>query len=229
MRFASMLSGGKDSCLAHHVAAQWGWEPACGIVIRPTDPESHMFHVPNLDLAAAQAQALDLPLVEVEAPPGEETEVTILEDAFEAAGDAHGADTIVSGAVASEYQRVRIERAAHRTGIKSHTPLWHKDPVDILDTLIDGGFDVRFSAVAAWGLEEAWLGRRLDRTAREDLVDLEERYRIQPGGEGGEYETVVLDAPMFGQRIKVQEAETTWERDRGRWTVTAFELVDAPA
>lgn len=225
MRFASLLSGGKDSCLAHHVAAQWGWTPACGIVIRPTDPESHMFHVPNLDLATAQAEALGVPLVEVEAPPGEETEVTILNDAFEAAREDHGAETIVSGAVASEYQRVRIERAAHRTGLKSHTPIWHKDPLAILDTLVDGGFDVRFSAVAAWGLDERWLGRQLDQQARDDLADLEDRYRIQPGGEGGEYETVVLDAPMFDKRIEVTDAETTWQRDRGRWTVTGFELV----
>lgn len=185
-----------------------------------------MFHVPNLDLATAQAEALGVPLVEVEAPPGEETETSVLDEAFSTAVDHHGAETIVSGAVASEYQRVRIERAAELVDVPTHAPLWHKDPVAILDTLIEGGFDVRFSAVAAWGLEERWLGRRLDRAARDELVELQERYRVHPGGEGGEYESVVLDAPMFKQRIEVTEATTSWARDAGRWTVQSFRLVD---
>ncbi len=217
-----MLSGGKDSCLAHHVATHWGFTPTCGIVIRPRDPESHMFHLPNLDLAAAQARALGLDVVDVEAPAGKETETEILETAFQQAIE-HGAETIVSGAVASEYQRVRIERAAHRTGLKTHAPLWHKDPVDILDTLVDAGFDVRFSAVAADGLDRSWLGRRLDAEARDELVALEASHGVHPGGEGGEYETVVLDGPLFDHRLEVLEAETTWTRDRGRWTVERFE------
>lgn len=225
MRFASLLSGGKDSCLAHHVACQWGWEPVAGIVIRPEDEASHMFHMPNLDLAAAQAQVLGIQLVEVTAPQGEGTELSALDEAFEQARDEFGAETIVSGAVASEYQRVRIERAAHATGLKTHTPIWHKDPVEILGTLIAGSYDVRFTAVAAWGMDETWLGRRLDQQAFDDLLDLQDRYRVHPGGEGGEYETVVLDAPFFDQRIEVTEAEAWYERDHGRWRVTGFELV----
>ncbi|MDX1611975.1 MAG: diphthine--ammonia ligase [Candidatus Thermoplasmatota archaeon] len=224
MRFATLLSGGKDSCLAHHVAHQWGFEPTACIVVRPEDPESHMFHVPNLDLAAAQAEAMGTPLIEVTAPAGEGIETGILVDAFQAARDEHGAETIVSGAVASEYQRVRIERAAHQVDVKTHTPIWHKDPVAILDLLIEARFDVRFSAVAAWGMGEDWLGARLDQTRRDALVSLQERYRVHPGGEGGEYESLVLDAPLFQARIVVTEAEASFQRDSGRWRVQAFHL-----
>lgn len=221
MRFASLLSGGKDSTLAHHVAEQHGWTPTAGIVVRPQDPESHMFHLPNLDLARAHVDVLGLDPIEVEAPPGKETETAVLEDAFEAALE-RGAETVVSGAVASEYQRVRIERAAHRVGLKTHAPLWHKDPVAILDTLLEGGFDVRFSAVAAYGMDRSWLGRRLDDQARDELVQLQGSHGVHPGGEGGEYETLVLDAPSFRQRIEVRASETDWTRDRGRWRVTSW-------
>lgn len=222
MRYATLLSGGKDSCLAHHVAHQWGWDPVAAIVIRPSDPESHMFHVPNLELAVAQAGALGLPLIEALAPPGEETETSVLDEAFERARE-HGAQSAVSGAVESEYQRVRIERAAHRIGLATHAPLWHKDPVAILDTLLAGGFDVRFSAVAAEGLGEDWLGARLDTERRDRLVALHGRYRVHPGGEGGEYESLVLDAPLFQHRFQVTGAEHTFHRDHGAWHVTSFE------
>lgn len=221
MRYATLVSGGKDSCLAHHVAEQWGFEPVAGIVVYPKDPESHMFHLPNLELAAAQVDALGLEPIEVQAPPGKETETAILEDAFEQAAEL-GVETVVAGAVASEYQRVRIDRAGERVGVKTHAPLWHKDALEVLDALIEGGFDVRFSAVSAYGLDRDWLGRRLDAEAREELAGLADSYGVHPVGEGGEYETVVLDAPSFDRRIVVEEAEVSWTRDRGRWRVTGW-------
>lgn len=221
MRFASLLSGGKDSTLAHHLALDHGFTPVAGIVITPRADESHMFHLPNLDLAKAHVEALDLAPVHVDAPEGKETELTALREAFQQAAE-HGADTIVTGAVASEYQRTRIEEAAHEEGLKTHTPLWHKPLSRLLDELVHGGYDVRFSAVSAYGMDASWLGRRLDEDAKQDLVDLHETHGVHPVGEGGEYETLVLDAPAFQDRILVEDAETRWERDRGRWRVTQW-------
>jgi ABC transporter with metal-binding/Fe-S-binding domain ATP-binding protein len=223
VRFATLVSGGKDSCLAHHVALERGFEPVAGIVIRPEDPDSHMFHVPNLDVAATQVDALGLEAIELSAPAGKETETEVLTTAFEQAREA-GAETIVAGAVGSEYQRVRVERAAEATGLEVHTPLWRKDPWRILEPLAGGGFDVRFSRVAAMGFTEDWLGRRLDEAALGDLRELHEDYRVHPVGEGGEYESLVLDAPAFEHPIAVDEAETTFARERGSWIVHEHHL-----
>lgn len=219
MRFASLLSGGKDSTLAHHLALDHGFTPVAGIVITPRADESHMFHLPNLDLARAHLEALDLDPIRVEAPEGKETELTALREAFQQAA-ARGAETVVTGAVASEYQRTRIEEAAHREGLKTHTPLWHKPAPRLLDELVRGGYEVRFSAVSAHGLDASWLGRRLDASAKQDLLELQQTHGVHPIGEGGEYETLVLDAPAFHKRLNVEQAQTHWERDRGRWRVT---------
>jgi ABC transporter with metal-binding/Fe-S-binding domain ATP-binding protein len=222
VRFAALLSGGKDSTLAWHLARERGFEPVVGIVVRPEDAESHMFHVPNLDLARAHVDLLGLEPVEVTAPPGEATETEVLEPAFEAARE-HGAETVVTGAVASEYQRTRVERAAHRAGLRTHNPLWHVDPREVLDEVASPTWDVRVAGVAAYGLGRDWLGRRLDGEAVAELVELERTHGVHPGGEGGEYETLVLDAPAFEGRLVVEEAEADWERDRGTWRVTAWE------
>jgi len=226
VRYASLISGGKDSCLAHHLAADQGFDPVAGIVIRPEDPESHMFHLPNLGLAAAQIDALGIERIEATAPEGKETELEALEPVFDEARRL-GAETIVAGAVASEYQRVRVERAAQEAGLKTHTPLWHKDPFAILDELVDGAYDVRISAVAAMGFTEGWLGRRLDDKAREDLRRLHDEYRVHPIGEGGEYESLVLDAPMFERRIEVLDSDTEFARETGEWRVTDWRFADA--
>jgi diphthine-ammonia ligase len=82
-----------------------------------------------------------------------------------------------------------------------------------------------FSAVAAQGLDQRWLGRKLDRQAVNRLVQLRERYGVDPCGEGGEYESLVLDAPWFRYRIEVKEAERSWDGVSGRYRVVEADLV----
>ncbi len=222
-----MLSGGKDSTLAHHHALEQGFTPVAGIVITPQDPESHMFHVPNLDIAQAHIQALNLEPIQITAPHGQETELEALTEAFQQAA-AHDVETIVTGAVASEYQRTRIEHAAHNAGLKTHTPLWHKPPSELLHELTHAGYDVRFTHVAAHGLTQDWLGQPLTPERRGTLLALENTHGVHPIGEGGEYETVVLDAPTFNQRIHVQDHAIDWHRDHGRWIINQWTWATTP-
>lgn len=224
-KVAALVSGGKDSILALHVAQCTGWDVTHVVTVRPRAHDSWMFHVPNTDLAPLIAGALGLPLVAVETQGEKEAEVADLEGAL--AGLP--LDGFVSGAVASEYQRTRLEGIGHRLGLKSFTPLWHKRPEAILETVAAPGWDVRFAAVAAEGLDEPWLGRRLDPAATRDLLRLRDRYGLHPAGEGGEYETLVLDAPCYQKRIEVVRAEALWRRDGGSWRVLEARLAPRPA
>ncbi len=215
MKLAAMFSGGKDSNLALDVALQSGWEVTHLVTVRPDNLESMMFHVPNLDLAPLVSEARGIPLVTVRTAGEPEREM----DELEAALRALPIDGIVTGALASEYQRTRLERVAHRVGIRSFTPIWHKGPRDVLESLVTGGYDVRFCAVAAEGLDGSWLGKRLDEALLAKLDALNDRYRVHVAGEGGEYETIVLDGPFFHRPVIVDEAETEMGRDRGEWRV----------
>lgn len=225
MRIAALVSGGKDSVLALWCAQNSGWDVTHIVTVRPKVDDSYMFHAPNTALAPVFAEAMGLPLVEVETAGAKEAEITDLERAL---GDLD-VDGFVSGALASEYQRTRLEGIGHRTGLKSFTPLWHKRPEEVLATVGGAGWDVRFTAVAAEGLSEAWLGKRFDASASRDLAALHARHGLHVGGEGGEYESLVLDAPCYQKRIDVVRSRREWRRDHGVWRVEEARLVEKRA
>jgi diphthine-ammonia ligase len=81
--------------------------------------------------------------------------------------------------------------------------------------MLDAGFDIRIIRVAAGGLDESWLGRRLDRGALADLETLQESHGVHPLGEGGEFETLVVDGPHMSRSVEL-EYTTEWDGTRGQ-------------
>jgi len=80
--------------------------------------------------------------------------------------------------------------------------------------------------VYAYGFDQRWLGRKIDSTALKNLVELNDKYQISLVGEGGEYETLVLDAPFFNKRIQVLQTERIWENYSGYLLVKEAKLVE---
>lgn len=222
MKVAALVSGGKDSILALHCAQTAGWDVTHLVTVRSRADDSWMFHVPNTALAPLVAEAVGARLVVVDTAGEKEAEV----DDLAAALSDIPVDGFVSGALASEYQRTRLERIGHKLGLRSFTPLWHKTPEQVLATVTHPTWDVRFAAVAAEGLGERWLGRRLDPIAAQELAVLRQRHGLHVGGEGGEYETLVLDAPCYQKRIDAVRAKSIWRRDEGVWRVEEARLAD---
>lgn len=222
MRVACLFSGGKDSTYASYVAMQRGWEIASLLTMRPADPESMMFHVPNLSVTALQAEALGVPLLEETAQPGEDGELDALRRAFRRA-DAEG---IVVGAIASDYQHSRVNRIAAELGLRVFAPLWRQDPSRLVHDYIAAGLRIVFSSVSADGFDASWLGRPWNTETVEDLLRLHATRGIHPCGEGGEFETLVLDAPFFAKGIEVLEATPIWRGSAGVWRVDRAQLVN---
>ncbi|MDH5688279.1 MAG: diphthine--ammonia ligase, partial [Candidatus Bathyarchaeota archaeon] len=166
------------------------------------------------------AEASGIPLVKAETSGVKEEEVEDLKRLL-AELDVDG---IVSGAVYSEYQKSRIDRVCREIGKKSVSPLWHENPSRLMIELIDSRFEVVIVGVYAYGLDQNWLGRRIDRSALEELVELEKRYQISVIGEGGEFETFVLYAPYFKKRIHIVDTEVIWENGSGYLSIKGAEL-----
>lgn len=221
MKVAALFSGGKDSTYAAYVAAQRGWDVTHLLSIHPEDRESMLFHVPNLHLTPLLARAMGLPLIEETASPGEAGELDALRRIFRDLD----VDGIVVGAIASDYQQERVNRVAQEVGLRVFAPLWRHDPTRLVRDYLASGFEIVFSSVSAEGLDATWLGRRWDDSVVEDLLRLHESKGVHPCGEGGEFETLVLDGPTFRQRVEVLSATREWDGTSGTWRILEARLV----
>ena len=220
MKLAALFSGGKDSAFAIYIAQQYGWEITHLVTLVSRSQESYMFHVPNIHLTEALAEAMNIPLVKQETAGEKEEE---LED-LKAALSIPGIDGVLTGAIASDYQWSRINRVCHDLGLRVFSPLWRKDHAMLVKDMIDAGFEMMIVGVYAYGLDEKWLGRTLDMDAFDELLALREKYGISPAGEGGEFETLVLNAPYFKKRLVIEEMEKEWHRDSGSVRVKSVRL-----
>lgn len=223
LRLCALYSGGKDSTLAL-MKAQEEHEIVCLVTLAPRSLESWLFHYPNVHIVKLQAEAVGLPLIFERCSDDEASSLTALESALARALEAYSVEGIVSGAVRSVYQLSRFKRVADKLGLKCVTPLWGRDEVELLREVVEKGIEAIFTRVAGYPLRKALLGKRID----DEVIDLLQRYRgyVNPSGEGGEYETLVLDAPIFSRRI----VPRSWHIEGGEYdavlVVEEAELVE---
>lgn len=222
MRVAALVTGGKDSALALYRALKRGYEVRYLVTMLPQQEDSWMFHFPNIHLTDLFAEAVGIPLVKAVTAGIKETELEDLKKLL-ATLDIEG---VVSGAISSQYQKMRIKKICRELNLKSVTPLWQENPRTLLEEIVNLNFEVVIVGVYAYGFDPSWLGRKIDSTSMNDLIELNKKYQVSLVGEGGEYETLVLDAPLFKKGIQLVEVERVWENHSGYLLVKKAELID---
>jgi len=214
MKLGVLFSGGKDSTFACWKAMQQE-EVVCLITVISGNPESYMFHTPNIHLAALQAEAAGLPLVEVETAGEKEEELLDLARALLAAREQFGIEGVVTGAILSVYQAARVQRVCRELDLWCFNPLWNADQEAYMEEIIDAGFRVIIAGVFSSPFSESWLGREIDRRTLDELREIAQKHRITLTGEGGEFETFVIDAPFFSRRVAIEEASRVYRNYNG--------------
>ncbi|KAK3299006.1 uncharacterized protein B0H64DRAFT_87816 [Chaetomium fimeti] len=146
------------------------------------------------------------------------------------------ANAICAGAILSTYQRTRVESVATRLGLTPLAYLWKfpvlptpgpLDPIagsdaQLLDDMAAAGVEARIIKVASGGLDDAFLWTNVASAAGKGrLARAMRRFgAAETGaviGEGGEFETLVLDGPpaLFRKRIVVAEGDRRVVREGG--------------
>ncbi|HHT75646.1 MAG TPA: diphthine--ammonia ligase [Methanomassiliicoccaceae archaeon] len=220
MRLALLFSGGKDSTYAAYIMTQMGHRIVALVSVVPSDAHSWVFHVPNLRFLPQMAEAMGLPL-HTECSTGEEESDL---EALRKVLSGLEVDGVVTGAIASDYQWDRMNQVCEDLGIRTFSPLWRKEQDMLLEDMILSG--VRFVPVrvSCEGLDGSWLGREIDIPALNDLRELSERYGINISGEGGEYETLVLDSPLHRARLDLRDVRKEMSRDEGNLIIGRVKL-----
>ncbi len=221
MKLGVLFSGGKDSTLAAYMAKKSGYELSCLISVHSANKESYMFHTPSISATKKQAEAMNIPIIEQTTPGHKEDELKDLEFAIRKAIRQYKIEGVVTGAVESVYQATRIQKICNKLDIECFNPLWQKPQEEILHDLLKNHFKVIIVGVFAYPLDKGWLGRKLDHNFIKEITQLNEdpQFKISSAGEGGEFESFVLDCPLFRHGLHVKtyrdfkEGENSWRRE----------------
>ncbi|NPA86069.1 MAG: diphthine--ammonia ligase [bacterium] len=208
VKVAALYSGGKDSTFALQESLLKGFEVRCLIILQPARPDSWMFHYPNIAWTRLQAAALRIPAIFWKTSGEKEKELEDLRAALLKAIEKYNIEGVVSGALCSDYQRMRIALVCEELGLKSYTPFWRKDQKKYMQELLKAGIEFIITSITCYGLPLEYLGKVITWKELENLLELAEKYSFNPAFEGGEAETFVIYAPVFSAKIKILEAET---------------------
>ncbi len=220
MSWAALISGGKDSiCALTRAVAKC--RVAYLVNIQAME-DSYMFHVPCSSLSHLISQAVGIPLASG-VSSSHSDELTVLHEVLQ---DLNIRGLVV-GTIESTYQMNRLRMLCDELNLQLYAPLWGEGTERLLRLMVRS-MDIVVVQVAAYGMDESWLGRKLDNAAVDGLIKLNKRYGVHIMGEGGEYETLVLDAPIFRKRIVLANYKKQWfdEQYRGNIEVNDVKLVD---
>ncbi|KAG4396115.1 hypothetical protein GLYMA_19G115700v4 [Glycine max] len=223
MKVVALVSGGKDSCYAMMKAIHYGHEIVALANLMPLDDsvdelDSYMYQTVGHQIIVRYAECMGLPLFRRRIQGSsrhqelgyKETQGDEVEDLCillrEVKRQIPSVSAVSSGAIASDYQRLRVESVCSRLGLVSLAYLWKQDQSLLLQEMITNGIVAVTVKVAAMGLDPAkHLGKELA-FLNAYLHKLKELYGINVCGEGGEYETLTLDCPLFSNaRIVLDE------------------------
>ncbi|MCK9631288.1 MAG: diphthine--ammonia ligase [Methanoregula sp.] len=217
MSWAALTSGGKDSILSCQKAIDSGKDLRYLVTARPKNRDSYMFHSANLDVVPVIAEVSGREYVEILTEGEKEAELADLEAGL-AALDIEG---VIAGAVASQYQADRVKAITDTLGLELFTPLWHMDTEELLRE-VAARMDARIIVTAAEGLDESFLGAKIDDELIRRLKAVEKIRRINLAGEGGEYESITLNAPFYSRSITFTSSEIRSTTDRHELVLGGF-------
>lgn len=193
-------SGGKDSCFALIRAIEMGYTPVVLLnVLNESGKLSRSHGIPEAILQA-QGAAAGIP-VHCISSSWKEYEYHFT-NALVQLKEQYGSSHAVFGDIDLQPHRDWEEMVCNRAGLEPLLPLWQQDRKQLVLQMLDAGIEtIIVSCNEKMG--ESFLGRRMTPALVEELDAL----GVDACGENGEFHTLVLDCPLFRQRLQVSITE----------------------
>jgi len=216
----ALASGGKDSILAIHMAVKRSVKLEGILTILPEDPESMLYHTPNVEHVEKIAESLGTKWISIDAPKDAE------EAALSQILSSLDIKMLITGGIKSKYQRDKFDNICQALSISLYSPLWGLKASEIYSMIDRFKLDPIIIAVASLGLGKEWLGQHLNPQNVKKLFALSEKYQFDPTGEGGDFETFVLNGLMYRKQLLVESAQVRWHGDRGTLSLDKVTLLE---
>ena len=223
MNLGILFSGGKDSYLAMQMAAKTH-DISCLLTIDSSNQDSWMFHTPAIKWTKLQSESIGIPQIIQETQGIQDKELEDLFNLIKNAKAKFSIEGIVTGALASTYQSTRIQKICNELGLWCFNPLWQLPQEKLLEKLGEYQIHSIITGIAAEPFDDSWLGKRIDSSTVKELLSLSREYRINPAGEGGEFESLVIDAPMFEKEIRIISSKIHYSNYSGRLEIQEAKL-----
>ncbi|ORD96974.1 DPH6 [Hepatospora eriocheir] len=222
MKFAALVSGGKDSVYAIKKLIEEGNDLVALIHMYKEGndfTDSFMYQTVGSEIASLFGEVMGVPLFKYKTScKAINKELTYnvtnsdeVEDLFNAVSktlDIVKFEGISSGAIASTYQKLRVESICERLNIKSLAPLWGVNQKELIEGMISSGLDARIVKIASPIFNKSNIGNNLieiyEHVKNNSQLSYDKNFNFC--GEGGEFESVVFDCKdLFIKRIDYED------------------------
>ena len=193
-------SGGKDSCFALMQAIQLGYTPKVLLNVLNEEGKISRSHGIPEEILKQQARSAELPIRMISSSWKEyEQHFT---DALIRLQEKYQLTHAVFGDIDLQAHRDWEEKVCTAAGLTAVLPLWQQDRKQLVLQMFEA--DIEAIIVSC---NETMGKNFIGRTLTPSLVAELEAIGVDTCGENGEYHTLVLDCPLFTDRINVAVME----------------------
>jgi diphthine-ammonia ligase len=203
MRVCCLFSGGKDSSYSLHKMLLSGFEVPLLLTMRSADPDSWLYQTPGMEASHLFQELTGIETRVIDSPLEKDEEKEALTRALVSLKEEFKLDAICAGALLSDYQRMIFTHAAMDAGLISYAPIWRKNGKRYMEDLLNFDFKFILLSYASEGFKPSDLGNIVDRSGLDRFFSISDKWGSHPAFEGGEAETLVLEAPLYEKKLKV--------------------------
>lgn len=197
MNFVMSYSCGKDSTLALHKMIEQGHKPVALLVMVNEKVDRSFFHGADYVMLEAYSKCLELPLL-ITPSKGEQYHLAMEESLRKA--KAMGAEAACFGDIDIEGNRMWAEERCINTELEAVFPLWQRSREENVYELVELGYRCLIKSINSTLLPKSILGKFIDDVSISMMKDC----GIDICGENGEYHTLVVDGPIFKEKLPYQ-------------------------
>jgi diphthine-ammonia ligase len=208
-------SGGKDSCFALMQAIDMGYTPKVLLNVLNEEGQISRSHGIPYSILQEQANMADFHLHCISSS-WQDYEMHFT-NALAELKNGFQLSHAVFGDIDLQPHRDWEEKVCANAGLTALLPLWQQDRKVLVTQMLDAGIETMIVSC-----NEVMGERFIGQIITPALVDELEAMGIDACGENGEFHTLVLDCPLFKERINVTITEKLWH---GNYWFSKLELV----